>query len=93
LIGDLLPDLIFPDTVAGFDVPIVYGTAEHWLARAQEAREMAAQMNDPVARQAMLAVADGYESVAKRAEARAAAVHNAQLPQAERVSPWRVVLG
>ena len=30
---------------------------------------MAAQMTDPVARQAMLAVADNYETVAKLAEA------------------------
>jgi hypothetical protein len=40
-----------------FTVPVIYGTAEHWLARAREAREMAAQMDDEVARQAMLAVA------------------------------------
>jgi hypothetical protein len=46
------------------------GTAAHWPARAREACEMAAQMDDEVARQAMLAVADNYETVAKRAEAR-----------------------
>jgi hypothetical protein len=39
-------------------MPLVYGTAEHWLARAREAREMAAHMKDPAAQQAMLAVAD-----------------------------------
>jgi hypothetical protein len=37
--------------------------------RAREAREMAAQMNDPVAGAAMIAVAENYEIVAKRAEA------------------------
>ena len=50
--------------------PLIYGTAEHWLMRAQEAREMAAQMDDPVAQVAMIAVAQNYEIVAKRAEAR-----------------------
>jgi hypothetical protein len=53
---------------------VVYGTAEHWVARAREAREMAASMDDPVARKAMLAIAENYETVAKRAEARAVGV-------------------
>jgi hypothetical protein len=35
---------------------------------------MASQMDDPAARQAMLAVADNYKTVAKRAEAKAAGV-------------------
>jgi hypothetical protein len=65
----------------GFDVPVVYGTAEHWLERAQEAREIAAQMEDPVARQATLAVAVNYEIVAKRAEARAAGVELPNFPR------------
>jgi hypothetical protein len=65
----------------GFNVPVVYGTAEHWLERAREAREMAAQMEDPVARQAMLAVADNYAIVAKRAEARAAGVDMPNYPK------------
>jgi hypothetical protein len=45
---------------------------------------MAAQMEDTVARQAMLAVADNYEIVAKRAEARAAGV---EMPNFPRKSP------
>jgi hypothetical protein len=61
--------------------PTIYGTAEHWLARAREAREMAAQMDDEVARQAMLAVADNYEVVAKRAEARSAGVDLPNFPK------------
>jgi hypothetical protein len=52
--------------------PLLYGTAEHWLARAHEAREMAAHIEDLAARLAMLAVADNYEAIAKRAEARTA---------------------
>jgi hypothetical protein len=62
-------------------MPLVYGTAEHWVARALEARELASQMDDPVARQAMLAVADNYEVVAKRAEARAAGVDLPNFPK------------
>jgi hypothetical protein len=62
-------------------MPLVYGTAEHWVARAREARELASQMDDPVARQAMLAVADNYEVVAKRAEARAAGVDLPNFPK------------
>jgi hypothetical protein len=58
----------------GLNVPVVHGTIEHWLGRAREARDIAAQLDDPVARQAMLAVADSYEIVARRAEARAAGV-------------------
>ena len=55
-------------------MPSTFGTAEHWLERAREAREMAAQMQDGEAKQAMLSVAKGYEKVAKRAEAREAGV-------------------
>ena len=61
--------------------PLVYGTAEHWLMRAQEAREMAAQMDDPVAQVAMIAVAQHYEIVAKRAEAREANVSMPNYPE------------
>jgi hypothetical protein len=63
---------------------MVYGTAEHWLERARKAREMTPHMEDTVARQAMLAVADNYEIVAKRAEARAAGV---EMPNFPRKSP------
>lgn len=49
---------------------LVYGTVEHWLERAREARGMAIQMQDGDAKEAMLRVAEGYEKVAKRAEAR-----------------------
>ena len=51
-------------------MPTIYGTAEHWLERARDAREMAAQITDAEAKQAMLDIAEGYEQVAKRAEAR-----------------------
>jgi hypothetical protein len=67
-----------------FAVPMIYGTAEHWLARAREARELAAQMDDPVARDAMLAVADNYEIVAKRAEAREVGLDIPNFPKTDR---------
>jgi hypothetical protein len=51
-------------------MPNVYGTPEHWAARASEARKMAASISDPAAKQAMLQIADNYETIAKRAEAR-----------------------
>ena len=55
-------------------MPATYGTPQHWLDRAREARALAAQMEDGVAKQAMLANAESYENVAKRAEAREAGV-------------------
>jgi hypothetical protein len=62
-------------------MPLIYGAAEHWLARAREAREMAAHMEDSVARPAMLAVADNFQTVAKRSEARAAGVDMPNFPK------------
>jgi len=55
-------------------MPTLYGTPEHWLERAREAREMAAQIHDGEAKRAMIEIAEGYEKVAKRAEAREAGV-------------------
>jgi hypothetical protein len=48
---------------------------------AREAREMAAQINDPVAQAAMITVAENYEIVAKRAEAREAHVSMPNYPK------------
>jgi hypothetical protein len=45
---------------------------KHWLGRAKEARALAEQINDPEARRTMLGIADDYELLAMRAEARAA---------------------
>jgi hypothetical protein len=44
---------------------------EHWLARAEEARMLANQMNDAEAKVAMLRIAEDYERLAQRAEGRA----------------------
>jgi hypothetical protein len=43
---------------------------EHWLKRAAEARRAAEGLADPAAKIAMLLIAENYEKVAKRAEAR-----------------------
>ena len=55
-------------------MPNKFGTPEHWHARAQEARSMAAQIQDRDAKRAMLDIADNYEKIAKRAEAKEAGV-------------------
>jgi hypothetical protein len=44
--------------------------AQQWRDRAEEARTLAAEMGDEFSRQQMLAIADGYDRLAKRAEAR-----------------------
>ena len=51
-------------------MPSLYGTPEHWAIRAKEAREMAENISDAKARKAMLVIAENYEKIAKRAEAR-----------------------
>ena len=53
----------------------------HWLQRAQEARAMAEQLADREARQAMLEIAENYEKIAKRAEAREVGVPMPASPQ------------
>jgi len=45
---------------------------KHWLGRAKEARALAEQIDDPEAKRTMLATADDYERLAKRAQERAA---------------------
>lgn len=55
-------------------MPNAFGTPEHWLERAKEARKMADGIHDSDAKRAMLAIADNYERIAKRAEAREAGV-------------------
>jgi hypothetical protein len=46
----------------------------HWRNRAEEARAMATEIRDPQARATMLRIAEGYDDMATRAEARGATV-------------------
>ena len=48
-------------------MPLLYRDPEHWRRRAEEARERARKMTDPVGRQQMLGVAEIYERLAARA--------------------------
>jgi hypothetical protein len=43
----------------------------HWRQRAEEARTIAEQMNDPQSKEAMLRISRDYERLAERAEQRA----------------------
>jgi len=37
--------------------------SQHWHDRAEDARKVAAQIIDPISRQTMLEIAEGYESL------------------------------
>ena len=50
--------------------PSLVNDPAHWRQRAQEARTVADQLSDLQAKAAMLRIADDYERLAKRAEAR-----------------------
>jgi hypothetical protein len=43
----------------------------HWLRRAMAARSVAEQLDDPVAKEAMLRIANDYERIAEHARGRA----------------------
>ena len=51
----------------------ILDNAEHWRARAAEARALANLLDAPVAKRNMFAVAESYEEIAKHAEERAIA--------------------
>ena len=55
-------------------MPTAFGTQQHWELRAREARAMAERIDGLDARRAMLGIAENYEKLAKRAEAREARV-------------------
>src|SRR6516225_2293521 len=57
------------------DRPHPINDPAHWRQRAQEARALADQIEDPQGRVAMLRIAQEYELLAKRAAARAVGRH------------------
>jgi hypothetical protein len=46
---------------------------EHWIVRAQEARAIADETDNPMVRRSMLKIAEEYQLLAKRAGKRASA--------------------
>ena len=56
-------------------MPLRFGSPKYWQERAEEARTMAEAMSDPDAKREMLGIAESYERIAKRAEAREAGVN------------------
>ena len=53
-------------------MPILLNNPAHWHLRAQEARLLAAQLEDPEAKSATLKIADEYDRLAVRAQQRMA---------------------
>ncbi len=47
-----------------------FNDPKHWRERAEEARAHAQQMTDPEAKRMMLAIAEDYEKLARRAQER-----------------------
>jgi hypothetical protein len=54
-------------------MPSMLNEALEWLDRAEQAREVARQLNDPSARKAVLELAEGFERLARAAAAPTAA--------------------
>jgi hypothetical protein len=50
--------------------PTLLNDPAHWRRRAQETRSTADQLDDPVAKQAMLEIAQHYEQIATIADTR-----------------------
>jgi hypothetical protein len=68
----LLPCLKLTTGGGGGMISHFINEPDHWRARAEEARNLASQMNDSESKDAMLRIAQDYERLAKRAEHRAA---------------------
>ncbi len=59
--------------------------AKHWRDKAAEARLVAAELKDPRARAALLRIADDYDLMALRAQARAEAMATNPPAKSERL--------
>ena len=52
-------------------MPNAFGTPEHWLERAEEARTITESLTNPQSKEAMLRIAKDYERIAEGAAQRA----------------------
>src|ERR1700733_13759338 len=76
-------------TGQGMDEP---PTSPQWIARAAEARSLAERMRDAEARSTMLAIAAGYEKLARRVEiARAVAPASTDIYRSSNGDRWRMI--
>ena len=67
-------------------------TSTQWMARAAEARSLADRMRDADARSAMLAIAAGYERLARRAEvSKTAPVTSMYIYRSSNGDRWRLI--
>jgi hypothetical protein len=57
--------------LAATSSPSFINDPEHWRQRAEEARRLADQIDDPDSKRMMLAIARDYDHLAERAEHRA----------------------
>jgi len=62
-------EVVAPPVVAP---PVIVAAPTDWRARAAEARAVAAQLQDPVARRTMAGIADSYDRLAGQFEGRPA---------------------
>ena len=68
--GDCFAPVVQVDLHMSTPSSPVVNDPEYWQHRAQEARALAEHLDDPVAKQAVLEIAAGYEQVAAFASAR-----------------------
>ena len=67
-------------------------TSTQWMARAAEARSLAERMRDAEARSTMLAIAAGYEKLARRVEiAKAVAPTSTDIYRSSNGDRWRLI--
>ena len=67
-------------------------TSTQWMARAAEARSLAERMRDPDARSTMLAIAAGYERLARRAAvSKTAPVTSMDIYRSSNGDRWRLI--
>jgi hypothetical protein len=59
-------------------MPFVFNDPLHWLVKASEARELAAEITDLGAHAGMLTIAEEYEKIAQRAAERLATLQTAK---------------